>query len=56
VFLAAAGALIASTGLATVLGYGAARHLESLPLPLIAGAGFIAIGIWTIWDYLKAAG
>ncbi|MCR9218837.1 MAG: TMEM165/GDT1 family protein [Alphaproteobacteria bacterium] len=55
VFLAAAGALVASTGLAVALGHGAERHLGMLPLKLIAGLGFIAIGVWTVWEHFRAA-
>jgi putative Ca2+/H+ antiporter (TMEM165/GDT1 family) len=55
VFLAAAAALVLSTALAVMLGVAAERHLAALPLKLIAGAGFIALGLWTIWDHLRAA-
>lgn len=44
VFLAAAGALIASTGLAVLLGAAAEKYLSALPLKLIAGGGFMVIG------------
>ena len=33
---------------------GAGEHLAALPLKLIAGAGFVALGLWTIWDHLRA--
>jgi putative Ca2+/H+ antiporter (TMEM165/GDT1 family) len=44
VFPAAASALVASTGLAVAAGAAAERWLSTLPLKLIAGAGFIAVG------------
>ncbi len=53
VFLAAGGALVASTALAVVLGAAAGRYLETIPLKLIAGLGFIAIGAWTIAGHFK---
>lgn len=55
VFLAAAGALVASTALAVALGAGAERYLSAIPLKLIAGIGFIAIGVWTVWEHFQAA-
>lgn len=54
VFLAAAAALVLSTGLAVLLGVAAERHLAALPLKLIAGLGFVALGLWTIWGHLRA--
>ena len=55
VFLAAALALCLSTGLAVALGSVGARYLEGVPLKLIAGIGFIVIGVWTITDYFRAS-
>ena len=55
VFLAASAALIASTALAVMLGMMADRFLGGLPLKLIAGIGFIAIGVWTVWDHFRPA-
>lgn len=54
VFLAAAGALIASTALAVGLGTLAQGTLASLPLKLIAGVGFVLIGLFTIWQHFQA--
>jgi len=54
VFLAAAGALVASTALAVVLGNAAGKYLDHIPLKLIAGIGFIAIGGWTVFEHFKA--
>lgn len=47
IFLAAAGALVAAAALAVALGTAANRYIEGIPLKLIAGIGFIAIGVWT---------
>lgn len=55
VFLAAAGALVASTAVAVALGTMAERYLAMIPLKLIAGIGFVAIGLWTVADYFRAA-
>lgn len=56
VFLAAASALIASTAIAVLLGTLASEYLKGLPLKVIAGTGFILIGLWTVWDGLRPAG
>jgi putative Ca2+/H+ antiporter (TMEM165/GDT1 family) len=55
VFLAAAGALVASTAIAVALGTMAERYLAMIPLKLIAGVGFVAIGLWTLADYFRTA-
>lgn len=55
VFLAAAGALIASTGLAVLLGAAADRYLGAFSLKLIAGGGFIVIGALMIADHFMKA-
>jgi putative Ca2+/H+ antiporter (TMEM165/GDT1 family) len=54
IFLAAAGALVASTALAVVLGTVAERTLTMIPLKLIAGIGFVLVGAWTIWGHFQA--
>lgn len=54
VFLAAAAALIAATAIAVLLGSVAEKYLTIIPLKLIAGVGFIAIGAWTIWGHFQA--
>lgn len=55
VFFAAAGALVLSTAIAVVLGTAAERYLTMVPLKLIAGLGFIAIGIWTVASHFRVA-
>ena len=48
VFVAASVALIATTGIAVTLGSTAARIVDPATLKLVAGIGFIAIGLWTV--------
>ena len=55
IFLAAASALVAATAIAVLLGTLAERYLSMIPLKLIAGLGFMAIGAWTLWDHFSAA-
>ncbi|MEQ9144485.1 MAG: TMEM165/GDT1 family protein [Parvibaculaceae bacterium] len=55
IFVAAALALVASTAVAVSLGTMAERYLTMIPLKLIAGAGFLLIGGWTIWDHFNGA-
>ncbi|MBT8130838.1 MAG: TMEM165/GDT1 family protein [Gammaproteobacteria bacterium] len=50
VFLAAALALTAATALAVVVGNSLSHVIDSRYLAYIAGAGFIAIGVWTLWQ------
>src|SRR3546814_11034393 len=54
VFLAVAAALVLSTAVAVVLGVTAERYLAMVPLKLIAGIGFVALGLWTIRDHPPA--
>jgi putative Ca2+/H+ antiporter (TMEM165/GDT1 family) len=54
VFVAAAGALMLSTAVAVAAGSAAQEHLSALPLKLIAGLGFVAIGLWTLYDHFAA--
>ena len=53
IFVAAAAALVVSTAIAVAFGTFAERYLAMLPLKLIAGVGFIAIGTWTIAEHYK---
>ncbi|WP_119166250.1 TMEM165/GDT1 family protein [Algihabitans albus] len=53
VFASASAALILSTAVAVLLGSLAERHLAILPLKLVAGLGFIAIGILLLVEYGK---
>ena len=53
VFFAAAGALVLSTAIAVALGTAAERYLTMVPLKLIAGLGFIAVGIWAVASHFR---
>ena len=55
VFAAAASALVVSTAIAVLIGNLGARYLEVVPLKLIAGVGFIAIGGWTLFEHFRGA-
>ncbi len=55
VFAAASMALIASSAAAVLLGAAADRYLSTLPLKLLAGIGFTAIGVLMIAEHLRAA-
>lgn len=49
VFIGASLALIAASGLAVIAGNALSDIVDMRYLSWIAGAGFIAIGIWTLW-------
>lgn len=53
VFLAAATALVCATAVAVLLGDFASQHLNRKVLSLIAGGGFILIGIWNLFQGLR---
>lgn len=55
VFFAAAAALVACTAANVALGSMAERFLTMIPLKLIAGLGFIAIGVWTVVSQYRGA-
>lgn len=55
VFFAAASALVLSTAIAVALGTSAERYLTVVPMKLIAGLGFIAIGMWTVASHFRGA-
>ena len=54
VFAASAGALVVGAGFAVLVGTTGGRYLHAVPLKLVAGVGFIAIGIWSLAEYLFA--
>jgi putative Ca2+/H+ antiporter (TMEM165/GDT1 family) len=55
VFLAASAALVVSTGIAVLIGGVAGEFLSTLPLKLIAGLAFIAIGALYLVEHFRAA-
>jgi putative Ca2+/H+ antiporter (TMEM165/GDT1 family) len=54
VFAVASAALVASTAFAVLLGTYAAKSLETVPLKLLAGMGFIIIGGGTIFEHFRS--
>lgn len=55
VFLAASLALVASTALAVLVGQMGGTWLSGLPLRLIGGIGFLALGAWMVYSHLAGA-
>jgi putative Ca2+/H+ antiporter (TMEM165/GDT1 family) len=56
VFFASSAALVASDGLATVLGSVAREFIAGPTLKIVAGAGFVLIGAFMLWGALRPAG
>ena len=54
VFAGASCALVAAAGLGVLAGGSVARIVEPRALSMLAGAAFIAIGIWTLYGAWKA--
>ena len=52
-FIAAGGALLTSTAVAVIIGSSANHWLAALPLKLMAGTGFVLIGLWMIAGHYK---
>ena len=50
IFVAASGALILSSAIAVAGGSEISNYVDPRILSWVAGAGFIVIGIWTIWQ------
>ena len=50
IFVAASAALILSSAIAVAAGSVVSNYLKPELLSWIAGTGFIAIGLWTIWQ------
>jgi putative Ca2+/H+ antiporter (TMEM165/GDT1 family) len=50
VFLAASGALIATTAVGVAAGNFISDQIDTRLLSYVAGVGFILIGAWTIWQ------
>ena len=48
VFLAASSALVVATAIGVLAGGLVSQHVSPATLKVVAGAGFIAIGIWTL--------
>lgn len=50
VFAAASLALVLSSGIAVAVGSTLSSYIDPKLLSYVAGAGFIAIGVWTVWQ------
>jgi putative Ca2+/H+ antiporter (TMEM165/GDT1 family) len=50
VFLGASLALVATSAIGVVAGGFVAQYVSPKLLSYVAGAGFVVIGIWTIWQ------
>ena len=44
-----------STAIAVVVGNQGAHYLETAPVKLIVGIGFIAIGVWILVEHFRGA-
>jgi putative Ca2+/H+ antiporter (TMEM165/GDT1 family) len=55
VFLASSAALVTSAGIATIVGSFARDFISGPALKYAAGAGFILIGAYIIWNELRGA-
>jgi putative Ca2+/H+ antiporter (TMEM165/GDT1 family) len=53
VFIAAASALVLGTALSVTVGTYGGRWLQHVPLKLIAGIGFLVIGVWSLVQYYQ---
>ena len=56
VFIAASGALILSSAIAVLLGGVLAQWVDPKMLSLVAGVGFVLIGVWTLWQVAHIGG
>ena len=54
VFLASAAALVCAAGLGVLAGGWISRHVDTRILSIVAGAGFIVIGAWTVIAALRS--
>jgi putative Ca2+/H+ antiporter (TMEM165/GDT1 family) len=50
VFLGSALALVAAAGIGVVAGSAISKFVAPETLKIVAGIGFIAIGVWTLWS------
>jgi putative Ca2+/H+ antiporter (TMEM165/GDT1 family) len=53
VFVASAAALVLGAAVSVALGAFGGRWLQSVPLKLLAGIGFIVIGAWSLLQYYR---
>jgi putative Ca2+/H+ antiporter (TMEM165/GDT1 family) len=50
VFLGSALALVAAAGIGVLAGSAISKFVAPETLKIVAGIGFIAIGVWTLWS------
>lgn len=50
VFIAASLALVATTGIAVLAGSVLSQYVQPRNVSLVAGCGFIAVGVWILWQ------
>ncbi|MGD9842610.1 MAG: TMEM165/GDT1 family protein [Steroidobacteraceae bacterium] len=50
VFAASASALVLAAGIGVLIGGQLERFISPAALKFIAGLGFIAVGVWTLWS------
>jgi putative Ca2+/H+ antiporter (TMEM165/GDT1 family) len=48
IFAASSAALVCAAGLGVLAGGWLSRHVDTRMLSIVAGVGFIAIGVWTV--------
>jgi len=53
VFIACAGALVLGAAASVLIGVYGGRWLHNIPLKLLAGIGFIVIGLWSLVQYYQ---
>lgn len=53
VFIASASALALGAGVSVIVGATSSRFLEHVPVKLIAGVGFMLIGVWEIVQHFR---
>ena len=54
IFAASSAALVCAAGLGVLAGGWVARYVDTRLLSIVAGAGFIVIGAWTVITALRA--
>lgn len=54
VFVGASLALVSATVIGVLAGAVVSRYLNPGTLSVVAGAGFVIIGVWTLWQGLSA--
>jgi putative Ca2+/H+ antiporter (TMEM165/GDT1 family) len=54
VFLAASAALTVSAAIGVLAGSLVGKYVNPRSLQIVAGAGFVLIGVWTLWQAFRA--